>query len=100
MGLLKAKHYLLTGDRIPAAECVELGLATKAVPDDQLMDEAMTMAQRLATQPPQAIQETKRAINLHLQAAISLVAPFALSAEAKSFATDELRQTIGKFKQG
>jgi enoyl-CoA hydratase/carnithine racemase len=99
MSLLKAKEYLLTGDRIPAAEAVSLGLANRAVPDDQLMAEALTLAQRLAAQPPQAIQETKRALNLHLQAAIARVAPFALSAEGESFATDEIRQTIEKFKK-
>jgi hypothetical protein len=43
------------------------------------------------------VQETKRALNLHLQAAISLVAPFALSAEAESFETEDLRNTIEKF---
>jgi enoyl-CoA hydratase len=99
MSLLKAKEYLLTGDRIPAAEAVNLGLANRVVPDDQLMKEAIALAERLAAQPAQAVQETKRALNIHLQAAISLVAPFALSAEAESFATDDIRQTIEKFKQ-
>jgi enoyl-CoA hydratase/carnithine racemase len=100
MSLLKAKEYLLTGDRIPAAECVAIGLANRVVPDGGLMGEAMTLANKLAAQPPQALQETKRALNLHLQAAIALVAPFALSAEAESFATDDIRQTIEKFKAG
>jgi enoyl-CoA hydratase/carnithine racemase len=99
MSLLKAKEYLLTGDRIPAAEAVNLGLANRVVPDDQLMKEAVALAERLAAQPPQAVQETKRALNLHLQAAISLVAPFALSAEAESFATDDIRKTIENFKK-
>jgi enoyl-CoA hydratase/carnithine racemase len=97
MSLLKAKEYLLTGDRIPAAECVALGLANRAVPEDQLMAEAMAFAHRLAAQPAQAVQETKRALNLHLQAAIALVAPFALSAEAESFATDDVRASIDRF---
>jgi enoyl-CoA hydratase len=63
------------------------------------MTEALALARRLAAQPPQAIQETKRALNLHLQDAIARVAPFALSAEAESFATDDIRQTIEKFKR-
>jgi enoyl-CoA hydratase/carnithine racemase len=98
--LLKAKEYLLTGDRIPAKEAVAVGLANRAVPDTELMSEALLLARRLAEQPHQAIQETKRALNLHLQSAISLVAPFALSAEAESFATDDLRHTIEGFKKG
>jgi len=99
MSILQAKEYLLTGDRIPPAKAVELGLANRVVPDDQLMTEAIALAQRLAKQPHQAIQETKRAINLHIQAAIQLVAPFALSAEAESFATEDIRKTIEGFKK-
>jgi enoyl-CoA hydratase len=99
MSILKAKEYLLTGERIPAQEAVQLGLANRVVADDQLMKEAIALAQRLAAMPPQAVQETKRAINLHIQAAISLVAPFALAAESESFGTDDIRRTIETFKK-
>jgi len=98
IGFLRAKEYLLTGERIPAAKAVELGLANRAVPDDQLMTEAMTLANKLADQPVQALQETKRALNLHLQAAITRVVPFALAAESESFGTDDIRKTIEQFK--
>jgi enoyl-CoA hydratase len=97
MSLLKAKEFLLLGDRIPAAQCVELGLANRVVADADLLTEAKAIAHRLAAQPAQAVQETKRALNLHLQAAISRVAPFALSAEAESFGTEDLRRTIERF---
>jgi enoyl-CoA hydratase len=97
MSLQKAKEYLLTGDRIPAAEAVALGLANRVIPDGELLDRALDLADRLAAQPPQAVQETKRALNLHLQAAINLVAPFALAAEAESFGTPELRASVARF---
>jgi enoyl-CoA hydratase len=97
MGLLRCKEYLLTGDRIPAGKAVELGLANKAVPDADLLREARAMADRLAAQPHQAIQETKRALNLHVQDYILRAAPFALSAESESFGTDDIRATIDKF---
>jgi len=99
MGLLRCKEYLLTGDRIPAAKAVELGLANKAVPDADLLTEARSMADRLAAQPRQAIQETKRALNLHVQDYILRAAPFALSAESESFGTDDIRATIDKFSR-
>jgi enoyl-CoA hydratase/carnithine racemase len=99
MSLLKAKYYLLTGDRIPAADCVELGLANFVVPDGELLEQAVALAQRLARQPRQALEETKRAINLHLQRAIQAVAPFALAAESESFVTDDIRKTIENFEK-
>lgn len=98
MSILKAKYYLLTGERVPAADCVELGLANFVTPDDKVVDEAVALAHRLARQPQQALEETKRAINLHVQAAIQRVAPFAYAAESESFSTDDLRRTIEGFK--
>lgn len=97
MSILKAKYYLLTGDRIPAEECVELGLANFAVPADSLMEQAVELGHRLAAKPQQALEETKRAINLHLQQATLLVAPFATAAENESFGTDDIRKTIEGF---
>ena len=98
MSILKAKYYLLTGERIPAAECVDLGLANKVFPQDDLMPAAMELAHKLASQPRQAVEETKRALNLHMQAAIQLVAPFAFAAESESFATEDVRVMVEKFK--
>jgi enoyl-CoA hydratase len=100
MSILKAKYYLLTGERIPAKECVELGLANFAVPADQLMDKAMELANVLATKPQQALEETKRAINLHLRQATLLVSPFACAAEQESFASEDIKRTIDGFKKG
>lgn len=97
MGMLRCKEYLLTGDRIPAQKAVELGLANRVVADDELIAEATKMAERLASLPHQAVQETKRALNLHLQDAILRAAPFALMAESESFTTDDIRATIDKF---
>lgn len=100
MSILKAKEYLLLGDPIPAHDAVTLGLANRVVPDADLMTEAVALAHRLASQPVQAVQETKRALNLHVQHAIALVAPFALAAESESFASDDVRRTIEKFTRG
>lgn len=97
MGLMRCREYLFTGDRISAEKALELGLATRVVEDDELLSAATEFANRLAEQPRQAIQETKRALNLHLQDMIVRVAPFALSAEAESFSTDDLKATIDRF---
>jgi enoyl-CoA hydratase len=99
MGLLRCKEYLLTGDRIPPEKALELGLANRVVPDDELMAQATAFAERLAAQPHQAIQETKRALNLHLQDMILRAAPFALSAESESFTTDDIKATIDRFSK-
>ncbi len=60
--LLRAKEYLFTGDRIPAAKAVEFGLANRTVPAENLMTEALALAHRLAAQPAEALQSTKMAL--------------------------------------
>ena len=52
----------------------------QSAPADSVLDGARALADKLAQKPPQALQETKRSINLHLQAAALRVLPFALSA--------------------
>ena len=95
--LLRAKEYLFTGDRIPAHTAVEMGFATRVVADDDLVDQALAFAQRLAQQPSQAIQSTKRAVNMHLTRAVAGVLEYALSEEFKSFDTPEHKAVVAKF---
>jgi enoyl-CoA hydratase/carnithine racemase len=87
--LLRAKQYLLTGDRLSAAEAVDIGLANFAVPADRLMDEALAFAHRLAAQPPQALQETKALLNQHLRANAVRALGYGLAAESQSHDTAE-----------
>ena len=94
MSLLKAKEYLLTGDRIPATEAERIGLANRIVPSEDLMVEAMAMAQRLASQPRQALLDTKRALNLHLKRMVTEVIDFAFSAESETFGSEEFASRL------
>lgn len=97
MGLLRAKEHLLLGDRIPAPRALELGLANRVVPADEVLTTALELAHRLAAQPRQALRDTKRALNMHLEQAAQSILPFALAAESESFSTDDLREKARSF---
>lgn len=97
MGMLKAKEYLLTSTPISAPLAVELGLANHVVPDAELLDRAFMTAEKLAAQPPHAIQTTKRALNLHTKRAVQGVLEYALDAEFASFDTAEHQEVISRF---
>jgi enoyl-CoA hydratase/carnithine racemase len=84
VGLTRAKELLFLGDRVSAEEAVRLGIANRAVPKDKLLDEAMDLAGRLAALPAQALRETKRAVNLHLEQALATVLEPALLAEQET----------------
>ncbi len=68
-GLAKAKYYLITSDFIDGRTADRIGLVSKAVPADDLMDEAMRIAAKIATGPQDAMRFTKRALNLWVQQA-------------------------------
>jgi enoyl-CoA hydratase len=86
MSLSLAKEYLFTGDRIDAAAAYRIGMANHIHPRDVLAQEATKLAQRLAAQPPQALQDTKRILNSHLRRAVVGALDFAFAAESESFA--------------
>jgi enoyl-CoA hydratase len=68
-GLAKAKYYLITSDFIDGRTADQIGLVSKSVPREQLMDEAMAVATRIACGPQDAARWTKRALNLWVQQA-------------------------------
>ena len=94
ISLQLAKEYALTGDRIPASRAAEIGLANHVCPDDEVMDQALACAHRIARLPRRAVEDTKRILNLHLERAVLATLDFALSAEDRSFTSPELRANI------
>ncbi len=63
-GLAKAKYYLITSDFIDGKTADQIGLVSKSVPGDDLMDEAFRVADKIATGPQDAARWTKRSLNL------------------------------------
>jgi enoyl-CoA hydratase len=92
MSLLLAKEYALTGARIPAQRAVELGLANHVVEDP--MAEAVACAMRIMELPRQAVESTKRLLNIHLERAVLAALDFANAAEDQSFQTEDFRNIV------
>jgi enoyl-CoA hydratase len=69
-GMAKAKYYLLTADFIDGREAERIGLVSRCVEDERVLDEALEIAERLAAGPQQAARWTKRTLNHWLRAAL------------------------------
>ena len=64
-------------------------------PDDEVFDAALACARtRSPTLPQQAVEATKRVLNLHVERAVLATIDFAMAAENESFDTDDLRGFI------
>jgi enoyl-CoA hydratase/carnithine racemase len=60
VGFSAASDLLMSGRMINGIEAVELGLAHKAVPQEQLLELAMTRAKEFASTAPASVAMTKR----------------------------------------
>jgi enoyl-CoA hydratase len=98
ISLMLAKEYALTGTKIRAERAVELGLANH-VADDPVA-EATACAQRILELPQQAVESTKRLLNIHLERAVLASLDYALSAESQSFLTEDFRSIVAKLNAG
>ena len=68
-GLAKAKYHLLLCEPVDGAEAERIGLVSLCVPDEELEERALAIAQRLAEASQPAIRHTKLALNNWLLAA-------------------------------
>jgi enoyl-CoA hydratase len=97
IGRSAAMELLLTGDPIDAARALQLGLVSRVVGADTLLDAARDVAGRFAGQAPLAVAATKRAVTAGLDRPLRE----ALDAEREEFvalfATEDAREGISAF---
>ncbi len=90
-GLAKSKYYLMTAEFIDGREAERIGLVSRAVPADQLLDEAMRIANMLAAGPQYAISWTKRSLNHWVRQAIPIFES-SLAYEMLNFFGDDVEE--------
>jgi len=68
IGSGRAYEFMYTGNFMTAQEALSLGLASRMVERDKLMDTAMEFARIMLTKNPMGIRLTKEAINMNIDA--------------------------------
>jgi enoyl-CoA hydratase len=96
-GLARAKYYLLTGEMVDGAEAERIGLVSKALPREEVLGEALHIADSLATGPQLAIRLTKRALNNWLRTAGPIFDQSA-AYEMLTFLGDDVREGAAAFR--
>ena len=67
IGMGKAKELIYTADIIDAAEAYRIGLVNHVYEPEALIEEAMKMAEKIASKAPIAVKNSKEAINRGIQ---------------------------------
>ncbi len=81
VGASRAAELALTGDTIGADEALRIGLVSRVVAPETLLDEALALAGRIAANPPQVLRWTKQLLR-----------------QASSSSLDEALDTAGRFQ--
>jgi enoyl-CoA hydratase len=99
MGPVRAKRYLLTGDPLSAAEAERLGLVNAVVAQDELEQEALAFAQRLAAGAPLAVRYTKLAVNQLLKQAMATAFDYSTALELVTFVSADHAEALRALKE-
>ena len=97
-GMAKAKYYLMLCDAVSGEEAERIGLVSLVVDDEQLLDKAYEVADRLASGSASAIRWTKYSLNNWLrQAGPSFDTSLAL--EFMGFAGPDVREGVASLRE-
>ncbi|MEL7041876.1 MAG: crotonase/enoyl-CoA hydratase family protein [Pseudomonadota bacterium] len=89
IGASRAAELLFTGDVIDATTAVEWGLASRMVPGETLLDEAMTLANRIAEQPPQSLRVAKSLLRHGTTASYEAIMEMSAAAQSLMHHTED-----------
>lgn len=82
LGPNRGRYFLLTGERIGAAEARDLGLVGEVVSRDALMDRAMEHARRLAVCNPVFVRNTRLVLTAQIRRLLTQDVPHGLALES------------------
>lgn len=97
VGRERAAELLLTGDVIDAPTAAAFGLVSRVVPHDELLTEATALADRIAANPPLAVQALKRGLRETLDPDWNEVGAWVSSNLARLFQTADHREGVAAF---
>lgn len=97
VGLGKAKELIFTGNIINAKEAKEIGLVNEVVEPERLMDVAMEMAKKIASNAQLAVKYSKEAIDRGYQTDISTAIDIEANLFGLCFATEDQKEGMSAF---
>ena len=96
-GTAHAMELILTADTINAQQALEIGLVSKVVAPDALMDTALELANKIASKAQVAIRAAKQAVRYGMQCDISTAATYEALAFATCFGTEDQKDAMKAF---
>ena len=97
IGMGRTKELLYTARKVKAPEALAIGLVQGVYPVEQLMEEALKMAARIAGNAPIAVRATKKAVNDGLQVDMDRAIEIEEQLFGSCFETEDQKNAMGAF---
>lgn len=97
VGKHKAMELILLGDIFTAEDALSWGLVNKIVPGDTLLDEAKSMAKKIASKPPLAVMAIKNIINKSFEMPLAQSLDLERTVFNGLFATEDQKEGMKAF---
>ncbi len=97
IGKVRAMEMVLTGRTLSAYEAEQAGLVNRVVPVEVLADEAMALAQEIASKPPISVRLAKRAVLEAFETPLEAGLEYERRSFGMTFATEDAREGMRAF---
>ena len=97
VGMAKASEMTFTGEAINAQEALACGLVSRVVSAEQLMDEALSLAGKIAANPGAVMRMTKRLLREGQQASLESLLEMSAGYQAIAHKTADHREAVMAF---
>ncbi len=98
IGLSKAAELIFTGDFLESKEAEKIGVLNKLVPADDLRMETLSMAKRIAENPPIAVRLSKlqlrKWLEVNMESALEIIAAF----QTICLASNDYKEAVAAFR--
>ncbi len=92
VGTARAYQLLYTGEVVDAAEAERIGLVSKVVPAEKLMEEVLTLARRIADNPPLAVSRIKEGVRRGLGYDVQALGEYVTTSLMALFETEDHKE--------
>ena len=99
VGMQKAMALMMTGDKVSADEAERMNMIYKVFDEDSFEEEAMKLAENLATMPTRGLGLTKKAVNLGLFNSLEDQLDLEESLQTEAGETDDFTEGVNAFIQ-
>lgn len=99
VGPQRAKEFLMRGKLLKGAEAAAMNLVNYAYPKDQVLAEAVKIAEEIAGQPVWAVRWSKAAVNKLLKAQLNQILELSIAYESLTMLTQDYKEAATAFAE-